>query len=229
MKKNFLLSKDQAEVINALTDEQAGQLFKGIYNYVTIGESGLKGMMEAIFIPIKKEIDNNEERYKEICEKRKDAVNKRWEKQQKTTKKIQNDTNVYKCIQKNTDTRHISYITNHISLIKDIINYLNNKTNSKYKYNTKATQNRIVARLNEGYKLDDFIAVIDKKYNEWHGTEFEMYLRPETLFGTKFESYLNQPTKTIEQKPDWYGMEIEEEPMTEEEQKRFDELLSRGT
>ena len=46
--------------------------------------------------------------------------------------------------------------------------------------------------MNEGYILDDFIAVIDKKYDEWIGTEWEKYLCPETLFGTKFEKYLNQ-------------------------------------
>ena len=78
------------------------------------------------------------------------------------------------------------------SLIKEIISYLNNKTQSNFKYTTKATQTKIKTRLNEGYKFDDFIAVIDKKYDEWLGTEFERYLCPETLFGTKFEKYLNQ-------------------------------------
>lgn len=50
----------------------------------------------------------------------------------------------------------------------------------------------IKARLKEGFTYQDFISVIDKKYAEWNGTEFQAYLRPETLFGTKFESYLNQ-------------------------------------
>ena len=39
--------------------------------------------------------------------------------------------------------------------------------------------------------LEDFKTVIDKKYDEWYGTNMQQYLRPETLFGTKFESYLN--------------------------------------
>ena len=47
--------------------------------------------------------------------------------------------------------------------------------------------------MNEGYTLDDFIAVIDKKTDEWlDNEEFSKYLCPETLFGTKFEKYLNQ-------------------------------------
>ncbi len=31
-----------------------------------------------------------------------------------------------------------------------------------------------------------------KKYKEWDGTEYSKYLRPKTLFGDKFESYLNR-------------------------------------
>ena len=58
-------------------------------------------------------------------------------------------------------------------------------------HSSKKTKSCIHARLAEGFKLDDFKAVIDKKAEEWIGTEYEQYLRPETLFGTKFESYLN--------------------------------------
>ncbi|ARF70382.1 hypothetical protein B7C51_19285 [Paenibacillus larvae subsp. pulvifaciens] len=74
----------------------------------------------------------------------------------------------------------------------EIVDYLNQKAGTKYRVNTKATQRHISARWKEGYKLDDFKTVIDKKVQEWKGTQMEQYLRPETLFGTKFESYLNQ-------------------------------------
>ena len=47
-------------------------------------------------------------------------------------------------------------------------------------------------RLKEGYTIDDFKTVIDKKVSGWLGTEFEQYLTPQTLFGSKFEKYLNQ-------------------------------------
>lgn len=80
----------------------------------------------------------------------------------------------------------------YINIIKDIILYFNNKLNTNYKYNSKVNQKHIRARLNEGYTFDDFKEVIDKKYEEWNGTDMAKYLRPETLFGTKFESYLNQ-------------------------------------
>lgn len=73
----------------------------------------------------------------------------------------------------------------------DIIAYLNEKAGTKYKSDTDATKNHINARLKEGYTVEDFYTVIDKKCAEWKGTEREQYLRPITLFGTKFESYLN--------------------------------------
>lgn len=74
----------------------------------------------------------------------------------------------------------------------EIINYLNEKLGTHYKNNTNKTQSQIRARFNEGFTLEDFKTVIDKKINEWYGTPMQKYLRPETLFGTKFEGYLNQ-------------------------------------
>lgn len=76
--------------------------------------------------------------------------------------------------------------------IKYIVEYLNSKCGTSYKSTTQSTQKHIKARLNEGFTIDDFKTVIDKKAAEWQGTDMAKYLRPETLFGTKFESYLNQ-------------------------------------
>ena len=54
----------------------------------------------------------------------------------------------------------------------------------------------INARLKEGHTLEDFKAVIDKKTKQWLNDEkMSSYLRPMTLFGTKFESYLNEKVK----------------------------------
>ena len=50
-------------------------------------------------------------------------------------------------------------------------------------------------KVREGYKLEDFIIVIDTKCDDWLGTDWERYFRPATLFGTKFENYLNEANK----------------------------------
>lgn len=75
---------------------------------------------------------------------------------------------------------------------KDVINYLNQQTGKHYKSTTKKNQTVIRARTDEGFTLDDFKQVVNNKVAEWKGTDMEKYLRPETLFGTKFEGYLNQ-------------------------------------
>lgn len=73
-----------------------------------------------------------------------------------------------------------------------IVSYLNEKAGTKYKATTAKTKTAIHARLAEGFKIDDFKTVIDKKCAEWIGDpKMEKYLRPETLFGPKFEGYLN--------------------------------------
>lgn len=86
-----------------------------------------------------------------------------------------------------TDTDTIS-IT---ETITEIITYLNNILGTRYRAENKVTQKHIKARLSEKYTVDDFKTVIDKKYAEWNGTDMAKYLRPETLFGSKFEGYLN--------------------------------------
>lgn len=79
------------------------------------------------------------------------------------------------------------------SIVNQIIGHLNERAGTHYKTGAQNTQRYIKARLKEGFKLNDFLAVIDKKCIEWKGTNMEKYLRPETLFGSKFESYLNAP------------------------------------
>lgn len=75
---------------------------------------------------------------------------------------------------------------------REIVEYLNEKTGSQYKHTTQSTRNGIKARYNEGFKLDDFKRVIDNQVSEWqYNDKMKKYLRPQTLFGTKFESYLN--------------------------------------
>lgn len=76
---------------------------------------------------------------------------------------------------------------------KEIIDYLNEKAETSYRATTKKTQTLIKARFNEKFSLDDFKRVIDNKVAEWkNDTAMNKFLRPETLFGTKFEGYLNQ-------------------------------------
>lgn len=108
-------------------------------------------------------------------------------KNNKNDKELKNENN-----DKNTDIYCLA------ERRKEIVDYLNMVLGTRYKTSAKSTKTHIDARLREGYSVDDFKTVIDKKAKEWLGTDMEKYLRPETLFGNKFEGYLNQ---TIVDKP----------------------------
>lgn len=99
-----------------------------------------------------------------------------------TSKKEKNKEDIY--ISKEIYSREIA----------EIVSYLNEKLETRYSPKTRKTIDCITARIREGhYTVDDFKTVIDKKYAEWHGNpKMEKFLRPETLFGNKFEGYLNQ-------------------------------------
>lgn len=134
------------------------------------------------------------------------------------------------------DTYNSDKSEQHTIPYKEICEYLNTKTNSNYRSTTKKTKDLIKARFNEGFTLEDFKIVIDKKSEEWlQDGEMSKYLRPETLFGTKFESYLNQPAsvkrsyqpKPVRQEivPDWFNKDIKRTETNEEEKKEIDDLL----
>jgi uncharacterized phage protein (TIGR02220 family) len=87
-------------------------------------------------------------------------------------------------------------------LIVEIIDFLNECTGKSYKANSKLAILNINARLKEGYIKDDFVKVISIKTTKWLGTKWEDYLTPNTLFGNKFESYLNEKINTEKTKQD---------------------------
>jgi uncharacterized phage protein (TIGR02220 family) len=104
-------------------------------------------------------------------------------------------------IDKDLDTEEVmsscDNATPDTEIIKRIIDYLNTRCGTNYHHSTKNTQKHIRARFADGFTEEDFYTVIDKKAMQWIGDKkMEQYLRPDTLFGTKFESYLNQVVAT---------------------------------
>jgi predicted phage replisome organizer/uncharacterized phage protein (TIGR02220 family) len=82
---------------------------------------------------------------------------------------------------------------NEESIYTPVITYLNEKAGTKFKPSSSKTREKIDVRVNDGYTLDDFKTVIDKKCADWLGdAKMCKFLRPETLFGPKFEGYLNE-------------------------------------
>ena len=124
--------------------------------------------------------------YKELNTNKKTKTNKN-KKKEKTEIEKQ-----YSIDETTGEVIETEIVTKNEMIYKNIIDYLNLRLGTNYKSSSAKTKALIDARLNEGFTEDDFKVVIDKKYDEWHDSEMAQYLRPETLFSNKFESYLNQ-------------------------------------
>lgn len=92
--------------------------------------------------------------------------------------------------------------------VSEVVDYLNERAGTHYRPTTPKTQQHVRARLREGYTVEDFKRVIDVKVADWMGDErMQRYLCPDTLFGTKFEKYLNQPQAKKEKESSGYGFD----------------------
>lgn len=84
--------------------------------------------------------------------------------------------------------------------VRQVVDRLNEVCGTNYRPSTAATRKHIQARLREGFTVENFYRVIDKKAAQWRGTDMAKYLRPETLFGSKFESYLQERPEASQKK-----------------------------
>lgn len=83
--------------------------------------------------------------------------------------------------------------------VTQVVEYLNTRSGKSFRPTNKDTIQRVKRLLKEGYVLNDIFRVIDVKCKKWIGTKYESYLRPQTLFSNKFESYLNENEQTADQ------------------------------
>lgn len=110
-----------------------------------------------------------------------------------------------------------------------IISKLNECANKNYKSNSIQTIHYIESRLREGFEEEDFYKVINNKCNEWlNNNDMNKYLRPKTLFGDKFEDYLNQDANNLSDKPDFnkkFRTSHEESDLESHEEEDLDEKI----
>lgn len=133
-------------------------------------------------------LEKKREYQKELMRRRREEQKRLCEANRDTNNEANSEANV-SCLDKEEEQ---DKIRDKESIYTSVISYLNEKAGTKYRATTPKTQALIRAREREGFTLDDFKAVIDKKCAEWMGCNMEKYLRPETLFGPKFEGYLNE-------------------------------------
>ena len=223
----FLLYGSYAKQINKLTDEEAGALFKKVFDCVNDEDSEIKlsPLADMVFSMIEDHLQRDKAHYDAICEKRRKAgmmggrprkdveenqtkakkTNGFSEKQMKAneSKQKQKNPNTRTRTRTRTNTRNDKEKVNCRETpppIAEIIDYLNEKCGTHYRSDTSVTKRFIGARLKEGFVIDNFKRVIDIKASQWlKDPKMRGYLRPETLFAAShFESYLNE---AIAEKP----------------------------
>ena len=206
--KGFIVYGDTKALADELTDEQLGQLFRGMLSYFVEGKAPkFSGVLKFAFIPIKQQMDRDAIKYDKRCEKNRANANKRWQSDANAYNRMQSDaidantnTNKNTNTKTDTDTNTMSSETDAGLLSYDLIQYLNEKTGSDYKAD-KANAVRVQTLLDSGYTPLQLRTVIDKKVDEWYGdSKMRSYLRPSTLFGDKFGEYLAAPMSVAQER-----------------------------
>ena len=190
----FTIYKEYYELITLLTEREQQELLLAITKFMFEDvEPTLNDKQTKIFNNLRRPLEKSKKRSKcgsitksnenqeeneiKTKENQKEIKTKSNENQKENESKTHQDVNVIVNVNDNVDV-NVNKIT--LAEIKGIIEYLNIKSNSHYKYSTDKTQTLIKARIKDGFTLDDFKIVIDKKCEEWLGTDFEKFLRPET-------------------------------------------------
>ena len=96
------------------------------------------------------------------------------------------------------------------------VSLLNQLSGSSFRDTSRATRKLIRARLQEGYNISDFEAVIRHQCSLWGKDEkMRKYLRPETLFSGKFEGYLSDARRRESRAETGYVLAPLEDPWEE--------------
>ena len=192
-KKSFILYCDQKGVWDKLDDAQAGRLIKHIISYVNDDNPVAPDFItELAFEPIKQSLKRDLKKWEKQQEQRSEAGKRSAEVRKRNAKLAERDSTTV------NDRSISSTVNGNVSVnvndsVNVIVSYLNSRVGSSFKASTDKTKRMINARLNEGFTVEDFKKVIETKAEEWENDpKFCKFLRPETLFSNKFESYLNQ-------------------------------------
>jgi len=208
-KDNILINLDDYQAVRNFSNEDAGKLFHTICRYSLGEEIGdLEGKIQVAFNFFKNRLD----KYRKKWEKTRKARIESGKlgglaKQANANFAKQNKQNLANLPVNVSDSVSVSVndIKNSVNNIKNkaspsdavitILEDLNKRTKSKKGFSPLAqcNQNLIKARMSEGFTVENFITVNEKKVKQWlHDPEMSKYLRPATLYGNKFDGYLNE-------------------------------------
>jgi len=203
-KDNFLVNLDDYQAVKKFSNEDAGKLFHTICRYSLGEEIGdLEDKIQVAFNFFKNRLDKNRKNWEKTRNERIKSgrkgglakqANANFAKQNKQTLAnvaVIDNVNVSDSVSVNDIKKKASPSDAVITILED----LNKRTKSKKGFSPLAqcNQNLIKARMSEGFTVENFITVNEKKVKQWlYDPEMSKYLRPATLYGNKFDGYLNE-------------------------------------
>lgn len=231
---SFIIYTNYIEKLQGLNDTQLGTLFRAIleYEYSELKETPdiQDEAAKVAFYFIKSDLDKNYQKYIETCNKRKDNLKKAnaskgsanavQMQRECTPNAVQMGSDNDNEYDNDNDNKKENIKEKRNEDISSVVSYLNDRASTHYRSSSRNTRSHINARFEDGFTLEDFKQVIDTKCDEWLGTDMAKYLRPDTLFGTKFESYLNQKPRAKPQAPN-YSIDNSNLGITEEDIERY--------
>lgn len=194
------------EAIKELSFEDQGRVWNAVFEYgLNFNELELSGISKTIFKLMKPNIEANIKRYRNGSKAKSEqeaSENEASGKQNGSKTEAKEDQSVSK-VEANKDKDKDENKDKEISSISErVIFELNLVSGSSYRHNSGKTLSAIRARVNEGWTVEDLIAVVFDRAAAWkNDPKMSDYLRPETLFGSKFESYLQAAKKKISSDP----------------------------
>ena len=199
-KDNFLVNLDDYQAVRNFSNEDAGKLFHTICRYSLGEEIGdLEDKIQVAFNFFKNRLDKYRKKWEKTRKARIESgkLGGLAKKANATSaqQKKQTVANVAVNVNGNVDVNDIKNKASPSDEIITILEDLNKRTKSKKGFSPLAqcNQNLIKARMSEGFTVENFITVNEKKVKQWlHDPEMSKYLRPETLYGNKFDGYLNE-------------------------------------
>lgn len=146
---------------------------------------------------VQRRLDEREEK----SMKARDSARKRWDRDANALP-THSDRNAIKGKERKENENSSKVSPEKDDNVRWVVSILNKEAGTSFRAEGKATCRLVNARIKEGFTGADFKLVIRHKVKQWAGDpEMAQYLRPSTLFGTKFESYLNAAKLEDVEKP----------------------------
>lgn len=190
------------QAIETLTDAERGRLLTAMLSYSGSGAApDLSGSERGAWGPVKAMVDKQRTAFEKRSQTNRKNVTKRYEK----LRIVENGSNSYSERESTPHTplkekdiyihpQSLDCIDSLTMDCNEVIDFLNQVAGTSYKH-SETSRKPIRARLNDGFTVDDCKRVICNRWKAWRGTEWQQYMRPDTLFRpSKFEGYLNATT-----------------------------------